>query len=73
MSRNVRKRAFGHVNSSNIQINLCEVLPESSLGAFWTAKDAKFLDADNEESSAQSRWAHMSDDTFSDVHMVAHL
>ena len=43
---------FGHVRPAKIQISLCvrTVWSESSLGAFWIAKDAKFL-ADNEDSN----------------------
>ena len=33
----------------------CESLPESSLGAFWIVKDAKFLHADNEDSDQTAR------------------
>ena len=50
MSRNVRKRAFRYVCPAKILISLCiwVVWSESSLyGAFWIAKDAKFLHADN--------------------------
>ena len=51
-SRNVRKRTFGYVRSAKIQISLCirAVWSESSLGAFAIAKNAKFLQADNEVS-----------------------
>ena len=47
--RNVRKRTFGHVHPAKIQISLRirAVWSESSLGAFWIAKEATFLDADN--------------------------
>ena len=51
-SLNLRKRTFGHVLLAKIQISLRigEVWSESSLSAFWIAKDAKFLHADNEKS-----------------------
>ena len=57
MSRKVRKRTFGHVRPEKIQIRLRirAVWSESSLGAFLTAKDAKFLYADNEDSD-QTAW-----------------
>ena len=50
--RNVRKRSSGHVRPVKILIRLRirAVWSESSLGAFWIAKDAKFLHADNEDS-----------------------
>ena len=51
MNRNVRKRNFGHVRPTKIQISLRirTVLSESSLGPFWIAKDEKFLHANNED------------------------
>ena len=59
MSRNVWKRTIGRVRSEKIQIRLRSrtVWSESSLGAYWIAKDAKFLHADNEDShqTAQMR------------------
>ena len=50
MSRNVKK--IGHVRPAKIQISLriSTVWSESSLGAFWIAKGAKFLNADNGDS-----------------------
>ena len=50
MRYNVRKRTLQHVCLAKIQISLSirAVWWESSLGAFWIAKDAKFLHADNE-------------------------
>ena len=69
--------AFVYVRLAKIQISLRirAVWSEFSLGAFWIAKDAKFLHADNEDWSdcadAQAdlslHWAHMSDSTFSHV------
>ena len=52
LSRNVRKCIFGHMRPAKILISLRirEVWSESSLGAFWVAKAAKFLHADNEDS-----------------------
>ena len=55
-----------------IILHIRTVWSESSLGAFWIAKDAKFLYADNEDWSdctdAQTdfslRWTHMSEGTF---------
>ena len=49
--RNVRKRTVVHVLPAKIQIRLRirAVWSESSLCAFWIAKDAKFLHADNED------------------------
>ena len=57
MSRNVRKRTFGDVRPAKIQISLHirAVWPESSLGAFWIAKDAKFLHGDIEGSDQIAR------------------
>ena len=46
---------FRHVRSAKIQISICEVWSESSLTAFWIAKDAKFLQADNEDSDQTVR------------------
>ena len=40
VSRNVRKRTYGWIPC---------VRPESSLGAFWIAKYAKFYHEDNED------------------------
>ena len=44
-----QRRTFVHVHLANIPISLCvrEVWSESSFGAFWTAKDAKFPRVDN--------------------------
>ena len=52
MHSNVRKRIFGHVPPAKIQISLRirAVWSESSLGAFWKAKDAIFLHSDNKDS-----------------------
>ena len=45
LSIKVRKRTFWRVRPAKIQISLCigAVWSEFSLGAFWIAKDAKFL------------------------------
>ena len=53
----VRKYTFGHVRPANIQISLHirVVWSESSLGAFWIAIDAKFLNADDEDSNQTAR------------------
>ena len=54
-----RRRTFVHVRPTKIQISLHihAIWSESSLGAFWLAKGAKFLYADNEDSdqTAQMR------------------
>ena len=59
MNRNVGKRTFVYVRPAKSQISLRirAVWSESSLGAFWIAKDARFLHADNEDSdqTAQMR------------------
>ena len=50
MKCNVKKRTFCHVRQAKIQISLRirAVWSESSLGAFWIAKDSKFRHADND-------------------------
>ena len=74
--RNVKTRTFWHLRPAKIQIRLRirAVWSESSLGAFWIAKDAKFLLAYNEDSDQTARmhrlilslcYAHMSESTFS--------
>ena len=57
ISLSVRKRTFGHVRPAKVQISLriCTVWSESSLDAFWIAKDAKFLHADNSDSDQTAR------------------
>ena len=57
MSRNVRKCTFADTRPAKIQISLRirAVWSESSLGAFWIAKDATFFHADNEDSN-QAAW-----------------
>ena len=52
-----RKRTFGHVRLAMIQISLHTptVWSESSLGIFWTTKNAKFLHADNDDSDQTAR------------------
>ena len=57
MNCNVRECSFGHVHLTKIQISLdiCTVWTESSLGVFWTTKDAKFVRADNEYSCKQDK------------------
>ena len=57
------ERTFVHVHLTKIQISLRipTVWPESSLGAFWIARDATFLHADNKDSD---QTAHMSAGTF---------
>ena len=57
LSHKERKRIFRHVRPAKFQIRLCirTVWSESSLGTFWTANDAKFLHADNEDSDQTAR------------------
>ena len=57
---NVRKHSFEHVRPAKILIRLRirAVWSESSLGAFWIAKDAKFLhtiDKDSDQIAQMSR------------------
>ena len=57
MGRNIykqqRQKAYlGHVRPVKIQIAFWS---ESSLGTFWTAKDAKVFHADNEDSDQIER------------------
>ena len=51
MNCNVSNRTFSHVRPAKIQISMRirAVWSESLLCAFWIAKDAKFLYANNEE------------------------
>ena len=51
MSHNVRKGTFWHERTAKIQISLRirAIWSESSLGAFWLAKDVKILQVDNED------------------------
>ena len=57
MSRNVKQRTWEHVRPAKIQISLRirAGWSESSQGAFWIAKDAKSLHADNEDSDHIAR------------------
>ena len=57
ITRNDRKRNFGHVRPAKIQISLRirAVWSESSLSAFSIAKDTKILYADNEDSDQTAR------------------
>ena len=57
MSRNVRKRTFGHVHPAKIQISLRigAVWSESSLSGFWIANDATLIHADNEDPDQTAR------------------
>ena len=56
-SHNDRKRSYGHVRPAKIQIRLRirAVWSESSLGAFWIAKDTRFLHVNKEESDHIAR------------------
>ena len=74
LGRHVRKCTIEHVRPAKIQISLRirAVWSESSLGAFWIAKNATFLRVDNGDSDRTARmlrlrWAHMSWVTFSDI------
>ena len=62
MGRNVRKRTFEQERPAKIltSLRIRAVWSESSVGAFWIAKDAKCLYADNEDSdkTASSLGAH---------------
>ena len=83
MSRNERKRDFGHVRLAKIRISLCirAIWSESSLGAFWVAKDASSLHVDKKDWSdsvdAQAGLRHRltymykSEGTFS--HVLVHI
>ena len=55
--RNVWKRTFGHVQPAKIQtkLHIRAVRSEPSLGASWIAKDAKLLNADNEDCDQTAR------------------
>ena len=66
LNRKVVKSTFGHVRPAKNQISLRirAVWSESSLGAFWIAKDATFLHAGSEDSD---QTAHISEGTLSDV------
>ena len=74
MGRYVRKRAFRHKRPATIQISLRirAVRSESSLGAFWIAKDAKCHHTVNEGSDQtvcigpdlSLLKAHLSEDAF---------
>ena len=65
------------MRSAKIQIGLRirAVRSESSLAAFWIAKDAKFLLTDNEDADRTAharadlslRWGHMSEGLFSHI------
>ena len=57
INRVIRKRTFGHKRPAKIQISLRirAVWSESTLGAFWIAKDSSFLYADNEDSNQTAR------------------
>ena len=53
---------------------ICAVWLESSLGAFWIAKDAKFLHADNKDSDQMrgcAGWFESSVDTYSRMHVFS--
>ena len=77
MSQNVRKRTLEHLQPVKIQFSLLirTVWSEYSLDAFWITKDAKFLNADNEDwtdcADAQTDmslcWVYTSEETFSNV------
>ena len=56
-SRNVRKRTFWCVclTKTQIRLRIHAVWSESSLGAFWIAKDAKFFLVDNKDSGQTAR------------------
>ena len=68
MSLNARIPTLGHVRPAKVPVSLCirAVCKESSLGAFWIAKDAKFLHADA-QADLSLRWAHREDGAFSEL------
>ena len=57
MSRELRQHTFGHVRPAKTQISQCirADWSEYLLGAFWIAKGAKFLTADNKDWSARAQ------------------
>ena len=57
INRNVKERTFGHVLQAKLQNSLCirAAWSESSLGAFWNARDAHSLNADEEDSNQTAR------------------
>ena len=57
MCHYVRKHTFGNIRLAKTQISMRirAVRSESSLGAFWIAKDVKFLHADNEDADQIAR------------------
>ena len=56
MSRNVRKRTLGMRPAKiHFSLRIRAVWSESSLVTFWTAKDVKFLHADNKDSNQTVR------------------
>ena len=57
MSHDDRKGTFGYVRSAKIPISLRirALWSDSSLGAFWKAKDARFLHVCNEDSDQTAR------------------
>ena len=78
IGNDVRESTHGRLRPAKIQISLRirAVWSESSLGAFWIAKEAEFLHADKEDSDQTARmrrliwvfvWAQMLEDTFLDV------
>ena len=60
MSRHLRTSTCGHMRPANIKssLRIRTVWSLSSVGAFWIAKEGKFLHADNEGSS-QTVWMRM--------------
>ena len=61
LSRNVLKRTFGYVRPAKIHISLriWTVWSESSMGAFWIAKDATFFHADNKDCNQTARMSRL--------------
>ena len=57
MNRNIKNHTFENVRPAKIQISLriCAVCSETSLNAFWIAKDAMFIRDDNEDSNHTAR------------------
>ena len=77
MRCNGRKCTFGHVCLAKIQISVhSQVWSESSLGLFWIAKDARFIQRTMKTDQTAHAdfslyWVHMSESAFS--YVVAYI
>ena len=74
MSRNERKHTLGHMRPRKTHVSMCihAVRPESSLGAFWHAKDAKILHADNED-AVKTAWMRRQNVVFVERHVSRYV